>query len=362
VGVGLPLGPQGVVKPEIEAIAIAAGTAGLVGLVGATGTLALARRSVPAATAVGPAVVVASMAAGVWVAAREMFLSEQDLALISYILGICVPIALVCGFLLYRAVRRVDIEAGRAHAAREREQSLAASRREMISWASHDLRSPLAGIRIMSEALEDGLAADPADYHRRIRRESDRMTRMVDDLLEMSRLNQGDALGVPSRVDLLALTQDVARSQQVVAEQHGVQVHVEPGAPAVVVVDPALVERAVANVVHNAILYTAAGGAVTVSVGRSDAGADPGSEGGARAVLAVEDECGGVSPEELERMFDPGWRGSTHRTPQSTAGIGLGLTIARAIVEEAGGSARCQPLEQGCRITLELPRAAAAGS
>ena len=79
----------------------------------------------------------------------------------------------------------------RAEEARAREARLEEARRELVSWVSHDLRTPLAGMRAMSEALEDGMAADPARYHRQIRTEVDRMSRMVDDLFELSRIHAG---------------------------------------------------------------------------------------------------------------------------------------------------------------------------
>src|SRR3984885_5738092 len=82
----------------------------------------------------------------------------------------------------------------RLGAARAREQSMEVGRRELVAWVSHDLRTPLAGLRAMTEALEDGIVSDPegvADYHRRIRRQTDRMTRLVDDLFELARINAG---------------------------------------------------------------------------------------------------------------------------------------------------------------------------
>ncbi len=335
-------------RPEFEAVALAAGTAAAVGVVGAIATVALARRSVAFATAMGPVVVVASMAAGIYVTAEAMFLSANDFTLISLVLATCVPIAFVCGFFLYRAVRRIDTSATQAVADRERDRSLAASRREVISWASHDLKSPLAGIRIMAEALEDGIVSDPADYHRRIRHESDRMNRMVDDLLEMSRLNQGDADSVRTVVDLTEVTRDVVRSQQVVAEQQDVTVTMSESEPVSVTVDPARIERAVANVVRNAILYTPSGGSVHVGIERT--------EGTGRTVhLDVSDTCGGLSAEDVNRMFDPGWRGSASRTPQAGAGIGVGLTITQAIVGEAGGRIEVENFREGCRVRLALP-------
>ena len=81
----------------------------------------------------------------------------------------------------------------RLEESRLREARLEESRRELVSWVSHDLRTPLAGMRAMAEALEDGMAEDPARYHRQIRAEVDRMVRMVDDLFELSRIHAGRA-------------------------------------------------------------------------------------------------------------------------------------------------------------------------
>ncbi|CAN5445532.1 HAMP domain-containing sensor histidine kinase [soil metagenome] len=344
-------------RPEIEAVALAAGTAGTVGVVGAVATLVLARRSVAAATAMGPVVVVASMAAGIWVTARAMFLSSEDLELVAWVLAACVPVALVCGLFSYRAVRRVDAAAADETAKREREESLVHSRREMISWASHDLKSPLAGIRIMAEALEDGMASDPDDYHRRIRHESDRMNRMVDDVLEMSRLTQGGTSEAPgdgrSVVDLVELMRDVVSSQQVVAEQQGVRLDVAEAAALPVEVDAARLERAVANIVRNAILYTPTGGAVSVRAAPEHSGAG----GYALARLDVVDTCGGLSDEDIERMFEPGWRGSASRTPHVAAGVGVGLSITAAIIDEAGGEVQVNNVTGGCRVRVLLPAA-----
>lgn len=244
-------------RPEVEAVVLSAGAAALVGAVGAVLTVLLARRSVAWATLVGPVVVVTSISAGVLVSGQAMFLAGQDLILMTLVLAAAVPVAVACGFFLYRAVRMVDRQAVEAVAARERELALADSRREMITWASHDLKSPLAGIRVMAEALEDGLAPDPGVYHRRIRHESDRLARMVDDLLEMSRLEQGRAATSWEPVDLAEMTRDVVQGQLPVADQRGV--HLEVVAPTAVAlrVDAGRVERAVANLVHNAVLYTA---------------------------------------------------------------------------------------------------------
>lgn len=341
-------------RPEVEAVVLSAGAAALVGAVGAVLTVLLARRSVAWATLVGPVVVVTSISAGVLVTGQAMFLAGQDLILMTLVLAAAVPVAVACGFFLYRAVRMVDRQAVEAVAARERELALADSRREMITWASHDLKSPLAGIRVMAEALEDGLAPDPGVYHRRIRHESDRLARMVDDLLEMSRLEQGRAATSWEPVDLAEMTRDVVQGQLPVADQRGV--HLEVVAPTAVAlrVDAGRVERAVANLVHNAVLYTGtpggpAGGRVLVTVGAE------GSGPGRTAYLQVEDTCGGLPEEDLERAFQPGWRGSVPRTPGELAGAGVGLTITRVIAEDHGGRVTLGNVRRGCRVELRLP-------
>jgi signal transduction histidine kinase len=336
--------------PELEAVLLSAGTAGVVGALGTWATLRLARRSLAAATFVGPAVVVASIAAGVLVTAQAMFLSSHDLTLVWLLVAASVPVALACGLLLYRAVRRIDRRAAEVAAQQEREQALAASRREMISWASHDLKSPLAGIRVMAEALEDGVAAEPATYHRRIRHESDRMTRMVDDLLEMSLLQHSDDLLRREQVDLAELARDVAQGQLPVADRLGVHLRVEGTAtPVPVLVDPVRLERAVANVVRNGVLYTGQGGEVTLRVG------EDGSPGARTAYVEVDDTCGGLAEQDLDHAFDPGWRGSAPRTPDAAAGAGVGLTITRAVLEDHEGSVTLDNRGAGCRVRLQLP-------
>ncbi len=335
--------------PELEAVVLSAGTAGVVGALGIWATLRVARRSLAAATLVGPAAVVASIAAGVLVTAQAMFLSSHDLTLVWLLVAASVPVALACGFLLYRAVRTIDRATAEAAAQQEREQALAASRREMISWASHDLKSPLAGIRVMAEALEDGVAADPATYHRRIRHESDRMTRMVDDLLEMSRLQHSDDVLRREPVDLAELARDVAQGQLPVADRLGVHLHVEADAGVPVLVDPARLERAVANVVRNGVLYTGEGGEVTLRVG------EDGEPDARTAYVEVDDTCGGLAEDDLGHAFEPGWRGSASRTPGVAAGAGVGLTIARAVVEDHGGAVTLANTGRGCRVRLQLP-------
>ena len=341
-------------RPEVEAVVLAAGTAGAVGVAGAAATLLVARRSPAAATLLGPVVGVASVAAGVVVTSRAMFLSEHDATLVALVLAAAIPVALAIGVLLFRAVRRLDRESAQRLADERREAALARSRQEMVTWASHDLRTPLSAIRVMAEALEDGVSADPHDYHRRIRAEADRMTGMVDDLLEVSRLRSGTAGGDRELLDLGELVAGVVRGQQPVAAEAGVRLGMpshsllsdaSTSAPTPVRAVPGHLQRVAANVISNAVRETSPGGAVNVRV-EPDAAA---------AVLTVEDGCGGLPPDDLARAFEPGWRGSTARSAESGAGAGVGLTIARALAEDAGGSVDLVNAGDGCRVTVRLP-------
>lgn len=341
--------------PELEALALAGGMAAVVGIVGAFLTIRLAQRSVAWATLIAPLVVVASLAAGIWVTARAMFLSPHDLALVAWLLVASIPIALACGFVVSRAVRKIDRQVLVAAAERDREQSLAKTRTQMVTWASHDLKSPLAGIRVMAEALEDGVAPDPDAYHQRIRSESDRMAAMVDDLLEMSRLQEAPSPGSLERLNLVEIARDVVAAQSPVAAERGVSFAVETPHSVVIEADSARLTRALTNVVRNAVLYTQHGSRIAVNVSA------PTSDGGSasQAKVDVTDGCQGLSDEDLARMFEPGWRGSVARTPGSASGTGVGLTMARAIAQEAGGdvSVRRASAGTGCVVTLVLPTA-----
>ncbi len=106
---------------------------------------------------------------------------------------------------------------------RQRETRLEESRRELVAWVSHDLRTPLAGMRAMTEALEDGLAVDPARYHRQIRAEVDRMVRMVDDLFELSRIHAGVLRISPETVMLGDLVSEAIAGADPMARARGVR-------------------------------------------------------------------------------------------------------------------------------------------
>jgi signal transduction histidine kinase len=226
------------------------------------------------------------------------------------------------------------------------------SRRELVSWVSHDLRTPLAGMRAMTEALEDGMAEDPARYHRQIRAEVDRMVRMVDDLFELSRIHAGVLTLSPETVALTDVVSEALAGADPVARARSVRLggSVEQGLA--VTADPVGLSRVISNLVMNAVRHTPADGTVEIR-GRS---VPDGVE------LSVSDQCGGMSEKDLERVFDLAWRGGAARTPDRTeelagvAGAGLGLAIVRGIVEAHRGVVRVENRAPvGCRFLVRLP-------
>ena len=241
--------------------------------------------------------------------------------------------------------------------ARGREQRLEESRRELVSWVSHDLRTPLAGIRVMAEALEDGIATDPPRYHRQIRGEVDRMVTMVDDLFELSRIHAGQLVVEPQPIvvgdlvsEAIAAADPVARARRVTLGgevPHGLQV----------AADPAGLSRVLANLIVNGIRHTPADGTVHVAARTVAGGVE----------LAVTDGCGGIPDEARGRLFDVGYRGTSARTPESplqdvhTARAGLGLAIVKGIVEAHHGQVGVDNVGTptgsalGCRFRVVLP-------
>jgi signal transduction histidine kinase len=237
---------------------------------------------------------------------------------------------------------------------RDRERSLERSRRELITWISHDLRTPLAGLRAMAEALEDGVAKDPAHYHSQIRLDADRLTDMVDDLFHLSRLQTGTVTNHRERVVLTDLVSDAVASLEPLAIFQGVRLVGSSTMVAEVIGDSAQLNRALTNLVYNAIRHTRRAGTVQINLA---AGPEP-----ACAVLTVHDECGGIPSAEVARVFEIGYRGERARTPHPDPalgpGAGLGLAITREIVTAHAGSVDVSNFGPGCVFTVVLPLAA----
>jgi signal transduction histidine kinase len=356
------------------------------GLLGALVLRLLRHRSVALSLAVVAVVTVAAMLAGTLSVAWAMFLSEHDLGVVTTVCAMAAVVSLAVTLILGRRVvagSRALTEATRAlgdgagfaapdaaptaelaelgrelaatsaklAASRERERALEASRRELVAWISHDLRTPLAGLRAMTEALEDGIAEDPARYHRQIRTEVDRLSGMVTDLFELSRIQAGVLPLSPTRMSVYDLVGDAIAGADPLAVEHGVRLVGDGVEPVPVEVDGREMTRVLANLLANAIHRTPADGTVAVSA-RQDPAAGA-------VVLSVTDGCGGIPADDLPRVFDTGWRGTGARTPP--AGAGLGLAIVRGIVEAHHGRATVQNVPGGCRFDVLLPVAPAQG-
>jgi len=224
--------------------------------------------------------------------------------------------------------------------------------RQLVAWVSHDLRTPLAGMRAMAEALEDGVVSDPAtvaEYHGRMRMETDRMASLVEDLFELSRINSGALSLTLTQVALGDVVSDAVAAAEPLARSHGIRlVSTTKLWPQVTASAPEL-SRIVANLLLNAIRYTPSDGTVTVTGGSTPPG----------AWLAVADTCGGIVDTDLPRVFDVAFRGhgetAKARTPGANGGGGLGLAIVRGLVEAHGGQVAVENIAGGCRFTVRLP-------
>ncbi|MGN6723189.1 MAG: sensor histidine kinase, partial [Marmoricola sp.] len=201
---------------------------------------------------------------------------------------------------------------------------------------------------------EDGLAPDPDRYHRQIREQADKMAAMVDDLFELSRIQAGVLTISPETFDLGDLISEAVATADPVARAHRVQLRGEAPDAIEVTADPAGLSRVLSNLLINAIRHTPSDGIVEVVAHRTPDSVE----------FAVTDQCGGLSPETLERAFDVAWRGETARTPDVSAnslgrGAGLGLAIVRGIVEAHQGTVVATNLSDhaGCRFSVTLPAA-----
>lgn len=365
-------------------VLVGGGGAAVAGALGAV-VLRTARRAPVAQQALVVALTpVVATAVGAGLAARAMFVSGHDLAALLVVLaaagGVGVAIAMGLATRLGDATREVGMMAerlaldaagggeaavpaprelaelaaqlaatsARLSEATARERALDSSRRELVAWVSHDLRTPLAGIRAMVEALEDGLVEgdDVRRYYRTLRTEADRLAGLVDDLFELSRIESSALRLTLERVSLGEIVSDALAGAAPVARAKGVRLDGTVHEPSPIV-EAATAElgRVLRNLLDNAIRHTPADGAV-----RIEAGTEPDA-----AFITVHDTCGGIPDHEIDRVFDLAFRGDPARTPSERRGAGLGLAIARGLVEAHHGQIAVLNEGDGCRFTVRLP-------
>lgn len=215
-------------------------------------------------------------------------------------------------------------------AAREREE-VEKLRRDLIAWVSHDLRTPLTSIRAMTEALHDGLVEDPATiqrYYRTMRADIIGLNRLIDDLFELAQLDAGRLTFEMAPASLRDLVSDSLESFRILAEQRHISLSGEVRHDVdTVLINAEKMGRVLANLISNALKYTPAGGQVSVLAERHPDG----------VAVTVQDSGPGFNAVDLPRVFEKFYRGEGARSRTMGNSAGLGLAIARGVVEAHGG-------------------------
>jgi signal transduction histidine kinase len=218
------------------------------------------------------------------------------------------------------------------------------ARRELVAWASHDLRTPLAAIRAMIEALEDGVAT-PEQYTQALAEQVRTLGALVDDLFELARLDAGVLTLELEDASLARLVDSCVRGLQAEARARRIKLEARVVGNAIAWCAPDQVERVLLNLLTNALRHTPTDGAVAVVVSAQQQA----------VTVAVEDSGAGITGETERRMFERFWRADPAR---SGDGSGLGLAIAQGLVEAQGGRiwAENRP-EGGARVAFTLQAA-----
>ncbi|PYI64636.1 sensor histidine kinase [Arthrobacter livingstonensis] len=322
---------------------------------------------------------IGSLVAGMMGAFNAMVISAHDAQVMWYVVAIAsavaVALALVLGVGVARSTKRlIGAAAGigrgetvapggrmsselsalaaelkstseKLEESRRRELAIEQARRELVAWVSHDLRTPLASMRAMAEALEDGVADDVHGYHQRIIAQADQMAVLVNDLLELSKIQAGALVLNRQQLDLYDLVSDAIADLAPVAAHRGIAINGDAVVRTSASIDGASLGRAIRNLILNGILYSKPGSTVDIAV-RSGEG---------WALVAVEDGCGGISTEDLGHLFTPGWQKDAGRTKSRYSGAGVGLSVVAGIVQAHHGSVDVANVDGGCRFTLQVP-------
>jgi signal transduction histidine kinase len=314
---------------------------------------------------VGTALASAILFFTIWIIARLMFANQHDFYLATVLLVFATGITMSVAFFLSESItarihalseaarmiadgklglrvpeegrdelailaRAFNDMASNLESARQKQEELDASRRDLIAWISHDLRTPLTSIRAMLEALGDNMIDDPTTeerYLKTVQHEIRGLSQLIDDLFTVSQMDAGgltldcqfNSLG-----DLISDTiegfSELAVRQKVTLEG-SVNADVDP-----VWMDTRQLGRVLDNLVSNALHYTPGGGRISISAQRQDG----------EILVMVKDSGEGIRPEDLPHIFDRFYRGEKSRS-RGTGGAGLGLAIASSVIEAHGG-------------------------
>ena len=248
---------------------------------------------------------------------------------------------------LNQLARTLDTMTERLETTIAGEQKAVAVRDDLITAVSHDLRTPLAGLRAMVEAIDDRVVDDPETFRRyaaEMRGSLTALVTLVDDLFELVQVDAGAIRAESDRATLDEIVGSVLAACGAQAVEKGVTVETSLEGTEGALVSPRLT-RALQNLVQNAIRHTPADGTVRI-IGQRDRDT---------IELAVEDTGEGIPELVLERVFEPFWRGDASR---SEKGAGLGLAVAKRIVEAVGGDMSVRStLGRGSRFSVVVPTA-----
>ena len=343
----------------------------------AAGRRRAAFRSVRGRLAFAVALALAQLFVTTAVFAAVMFFSAHDAVLVAVLVTFCAAVGYVAVAELARApLAALDavrdgldgVAAGRrdvrlavggdgelaalAEATNRMVERLAASedaRRSLVAAVSHDLRTPITSLRLLSEGIGDDVvpAHERHEYLGRMRVHLDALSALIDDLFELSRLESGEIVWSIQKVDLAMIVSETVDAMAPQAQVGGVAVRCRvPPDLAPARADPEHLQRVLFNLIQNAIRHTPADGSVTVL-------AQPVGDG---VEIEVADTGEGIAPADRERVFEAFFQGG-RRAARSDSGTGLGLAISRAIVEAHGGRIWLPESERGTRVRFSLSAA-----
>jgi signal transduction histidine kinase len=325
--------------------------------------------------AVGVAVAVGQLVVLAAVAAQLMFVSAHD-ALLMMVIVVFAGVVAVRAAQLFAANAMRDVEALRdtlvavgegsrapaavtgsadelAELARAANTAIAKldraeiARRDLIAAVSHDLRTPITSLRLLTEAVGDEIVDAPTrrGYVGQMGTHIGVLAALIDDLFELSRLEAGDIEWTLEQVPLGQLVEEAVEALRPHAEAKGVSVTADVRAQPPARANPEKVQRVLFNLIQNAIRHTPADGSVTVLAEGADG----------RVEIEVSDTGDGIGDDDRDSVFEPFYRGGSEAA-RTRAGAGLGLAISRAIVEAHGGRIWLADSPRGTRVRFSLPR------
>ncbi|MEU4425624.1 ATP-binding protein, partial [Actinoplanes sp. NPDC024001] len=271
------------------------------------------------------------------------------------------PVRLLTGASLQLAAGRLDVrvpDSGQDELARlsasfnAMAQALQRSeerQRRLIADVAHEMRTPLSNLRGYLEGLADGVIEPSPELFASLHEETLLQRRILDDLHVLALAEAGELNYTPVPVDLAELAETAATAHRAVATAAGIDLVVDAPEPVRIEADPDRTRQVLGNLLSNAIRYTDAGGRVELRVTRDEVA----------AILSVRDTGVGMTPHEVSRVFDRFWRADPARQ-RATGGSGLGLTIARRIVADQGGTLEAESTPGlGTTFTVRFPAAPA---